>query len=374
MKKIIKSICFSLLAFMFAIGSIFLPVGKHSQKYASADVTTSTGLQFLSNDVIFARIGTTGSQTSANSFDVYVGSDGRSFDFWFNFQFRLRQDNDNPRIIYFDVKTVNNNPYPSLGGSAGTWYTLGSLYYNLARDTQTGQDGVEYFSNSAFSQNIFLDSGTGYNGFTRFAFSLTGGNYDFTNPSSTSPTLIMKSLEIGNYSDFNNGAFNTSPILNTTYAFTYCNIVSYVDTNDYRYTFYIPNWSTATGSEFAKSNYYNYRKYFMATPQLDNQEAYNQGFIDGNAQGFDTGYNDGYREGSSVGYDNGFENGKIEGAIESNNYSFFGLISAIIDAPVKILTSLFNFEFLGVNLWAFFTSILTISLVIFVIRKFMAKG
>lgn len=73
------------------------------------------------------------------------------------------------------------------------------------------------------------------------------------------------------------------------------------------------------------------------------------------------------------GYDVGFGNGRNEGIQNANNYSFLGLFGAMIDAPLTGLRSLFNFEFLGINLLSFITSLLTIALITFVIKKLMGR-
>ena len=87
---------------------------------------------------------------------------------------------------------------------------------------------------------------------------------------------------------------------------------------------------------------------------------YQLGYVAGKNYGFNQGYTAGYNAGKNDGYD--------LGVVESNNYSFLGLIGAVIDAPIKAFTGLFNFEFLGINLLSFFTSILTLSILVVIIR------
>lgn len=109
--------------------------------------------------------------------------------------------------------------------------------------------------------------------------------------------------------------------------------------------------------------YYNFN---LASANYSN--GYNGGYTDG--------YNSGYDNGVSVGYDDGYSNGYTAGDIvgynrgvnSANDFTFFNLISAVIDAPIQAFTGLFNFNFLGVNLVSFFTGLLTLALIIFIIR------
>lgn len=56
------------------------------------------------------------------------------------------------------------------------------------------------------------------------------------------------------------------------------------------------------------------------------------------------------------------------GVDSASNYTFKSLISAVIDVPVKTFVSLFNFDFLGVNLLNFLLSLLTIGLIIGIVK------
>lgn len=51
------------------------------------------------------------------------------------------------------------------------------------------------------------------------------------------------------------------------------------------------------------------------------------------------------------------------------NYTFLGLMSAVVDAPVKAVAGIFNIEILGYNMLYFITGLLTIGLVFFIVRK-----
>ena len=86
-------------------------------------------------------------------------------------------------------------------------------------------------------------------------------------------------------------------------------------------------------------------------------------------------------------YDAGFIAGKdsMQGAIENarqkgfaeaqkmfdngnTDYSFFGLISAVIDAPIKVIRGLLNFDILGVNMFSFVTSLFSLAVVLMIVK------
>lgn len=96
---------------------------------------------------------------------------------------------------------------------------------------------------------------------------------------------------------------------------------------------------------------------------LSTSDSYNAGYNNG----YDNGYKVGYDKGNTIGYNSGYNKG-VESA---NNYSFLGLIGAVVDAPVQALSGLLNFDLLGFNMFNFFTAILTASIIIFLVRLFL---
>ena len=83
--------------------------------------------------------------------------------------------------------------------------------------------------------------------------------------------------------------------------------------------------------------------------------------------GYNGGYAQGRRDGYIIGYNDGHE-------VDPENYSFYGLITSVIDVPVNAIISLLDFNVLGVNLSSFFFSILTVCVAIFIIRMILAGG
>ena len=141
------------------------------------------------------------------------------------------------------------------------------------------------------------------------------------------------------------------------------NFISYVDNNGNNCNIYFPLISDND------NDYYELRTLFVNTNGLtDYSDGYNDGYMngknDGYASGEKTGYQNGYKKGKTDGYNSGYS----YGVRESNDYTFLGLISACIDAPISYFTSLFNFELLGFNLSSFFKVVFTICVIVTIIR------
>lgn len=104
---------------------------------------------------------------------------------------------------------------------------------------------------------------------------------------------------------------------------------------------------------------------FLSTATVNG--AYNAGYEDAKAK-----YNNiqAYLPGGTE-YQKIYNLGKLAG--ESSNNTFFGLISAVIDAPIKAFTGLLNFEIFGVNIKSFLLTLFTIGLVISIVKLFMGN-
>lgn len=75
-----------------------------------------------------------------------------------------------------------------------------------------------------------------------------------------------------------------------------------------------------------------------------------------------------------IGNQNGYDRGYAKGLESGGTYSFLGLITSVIDVPVKAFVSLLDFEILGYNMRSFFLSVLTACVVVSVIRLFTSLG
>lgn len=114
------------------------------------------------------------------------------------------------------------------------------------------------------------------------------------------------------------------------------------------------------------------RTYYLNNDYLNSQQyqrGYSVGYNNGQNAGYSSGYSAGVEAVSQTQYNSGYSAGYNEGVSNSNNYSFLGLISAVIDAPIKAFTGLFNFNLLGVNIMQFITALFTLAVIITIVKK-----
>lgn len=97
-------------------------------------------------------------------------------------------------------------------------------------------------------------------------------------------------------------------------------------------------------------------------------EGDSDGFDDGQSMGYAQGYDDGYSEGDIAGYNRGYNLGHADGVATANDYSFFSLMSSVVDVPINAILSLFNFELFGFNLQPLLTTLLTLCVALAVIK------
>lgn len=90
-----------------------------------------------------------------------------------------------------------------------------------------------------------------------------------------------------------------------------------------------------------------------------NEKVYDAGFVAGQDSmqaAIESARQKGFAEAQKM-----FDNGNAD-------YSFFGLISAVIDAPIKAIRGLLNFDILGVNMFAFVTSLFSLAVVLMIVK------
>lgn len=112
--------------------------------------------------------------------------------------------------------------------------------------------------------------------------------------------------------------------------------------------------------------------YYLSPVAFSDNTYYQQGY----EQGYKQGYNDGDSQGLNAGYQNGYDRGYTDGknvgynqgVLESNDYSFLGLLGAVVDAPISVVSQWLNFDLLGFNMSNFFFAICTLALTIAIIR------
>ena len=102
---------------------------------------------------------------------------------------------------------------------------------------------------------------------------------------------------------------------------------------------------------------------------------YNNGYDDGLEHGYDLGISDtsvdtwteGYNEGLVDGYNEGYDSG----IAVNNPYTFKRLIFAVFEVPVEVVSGLFDWNFLGYNLKNFVFTLLTFSVIVAIVRRFI---
>lgn len=357
MRKIFKNIAIIALAVCVAIGSFFVPL-KSDKKInaAHADSTTFDNLVFNGSNLLFARPSYS-TDSTITSFGEFIGG----LTYYLNFSFRITvATTGNSYAIKPTINAFSSTPIAYFGSGFSDYVGNGVTIFNngtfvSSYSYQTFEtylpDKPTYFSSFAFVSDCFIS-----------------GSPSFS--SEDNPSLIMSSVEIGSHQDFDILGYNnslTGTALNVyNWITTHCNgnynFVCYTDTNSFRYIFFLP-----TSSDDVLSSYRKY--YLLNSMDFSDNQIFNQGYQQGLADNQQNIYENGY----NAGYDVGYGRGRINGVAESNEYSFLGLIGAVVDAPVSILSSLFNFTFLGINLWSFITSLLTIALILFVVKIFMRR-
>ena len=102
------------------------------------------------------------------------------------------------------------------------------------------------------------------------------------------------------------------------------------------------------------------------------EEGYAKGEGIGFVNGEEKGYKDGREKGEEIGYENGKHDGYYQGrADEASEGTFFTLIFDVIDAPVKVLSKVLNFEILGVDMLGLASSLLTFAILVTVVKFFV---
>ena len=69
----------------------------------------------------------------------------------------------------------------------------------------------------------------------------------------------------------------------------------------------------------------------------------------------------------------GYDSGYSAGVTAGSDYSFFSLISAVVDAPLRVFKDMFTFEILGVDISSFLLSLFTLCLVVTVTKFLLAR-
>lgn len=122
-------------------------------------------------------------------------------------------------------------------------------------------------------------------------------------------------------------------------------------------------WSNARGFYAYTGNNTTYR-----TSNFGRLDYSSNGIVDYDAY-YQNGYSSGYAAGNSYGYNIGYD----AGVNSTEAFNFFRLFSSVFDAMINSFQGMFNFDILGVNLAGFLLSLLTLSIVVFVVRKLISN-
>lgn len=319
MRKIFKNFAMIALSFCVAIGSFFVPLTKKRSNVASAN-TSSQSYSF----------------SGSNIYIPILRQDGNQFLDYLLF------------AVDFQTDSFNNNLLINLSRSGGFWstnYNDGGLNFAYLFLNSDSINFAIPFS-SVFGSDSLYTVNVGYKSWissSTFGFAVSGSDVA---PSSIIGVELGYILTLETYNNYS------------------VNYVKYFDADNNYIIFYFRTLNFIPDGRLNSRTYY-----FVSSMDFTDNQIYQQGYNQGLADNQSNIYNNGY----NAGYDLGFDRGQLKGGQEANNYSFLGLIGAVVDAPVSILSSLFNFTFLGINLWSFITSLLTIALILFVVKIFMRR-
>lgn len=187
----------------------------------------------------------------------------------------------------------------------------------------------------------------------------------------------VNGIDISKYSVFNVNNYSPGLISNTT---PYGVSVGFIFTDNT--SFYV-NSANGLFSSIDIRDYKSSGSFFLKTlliecAQIDivpiglstdsvYYNAYENGYGIGFNEGSQVGYTDGYQNGKNAGYSQGYN----AGAADAGNYTFLGLLGAIVDAPIQAITGLLNFDLLGFNMAGFFYALVTLAITITVVRLFI---
>ena len=324
------------LAFAFA------PMNASAQTSYPSTISTWNASGYLMGANYYK--GSAGNITSLNTFTLNNFSSS---------VFGLRLDVDG-----YDLKhSPKGEPY----------YDRVSVYVSpAAKNTYTRLFGLVGLSQGAFGDVYYFSvsslplNGTGLT-FNNISFCSWDAYFNFGDVVSCSVTYsdtFLSTVVANAYGA--NELYNTLPTSNAVQCIRYV----FSDINGYRFDVVFP-WANS-----AADGYTNTTVYFK---NLDDnqmfQNGFNQGYQQGYVSGDSEGYNTGYSAGKNEGYDIGYTTGYNEGLTAENDYTFLNLFTSVVQAPVDIFKSMFDFEILGFNLSHFLTALLSVGLIIAIVAR-----
>lgn len=250
--------------------------------------------------------------------------------------------------------------------NAITAYYSSSVVYYSQDNGQTYQSAMSQgVSTSVSNGNLKIDKsspwGSSYIYFVRI---------DFTN------AFGLKKISFYGANRPNPSNIKVNDILFNDWKYTIIDSVSYlyVD-NIYQFTNEVYIYFTIDGYTNGGSRDFE----ILVGGVQTSFEAYQSGYNDGYSNGYDDGYSNGedygemigYENGKNDGYDIGYDSGFEDG--EQSNFTTNGfktLIGSIFNYPINMVKTIFDFEFMGINVASIIMFVLSIGIVVFVIKKF----
>ena len=358
MKKIIKSIACICLTLAVAIGSCFgaMKLTKN-QRFLGTSYNKASAYVLAQNSFISSNfIGKLNCSTGFDSTVPPLTESASSLPLYsYSFKFEIETFSNG-----YNLKTYANILGSDLSSAVppGSAWTLNSIVHYTFRQSGSLENTTSYTTYNHISS--YYSNGQSRN--LRFGFYTYASFGDVS--SSNYHNLDIQYVEIGNSSTY---SYDDIPSQDGIINFNY---YRFVDSNGFYITIVIPLNTYHSNAFYAYPVFFDYRVYYLnSTPYLNNNDYYQNGLKNGYDVGYADGEYDGYSEGFSQGKSEGFNNGYNQGLESSERLGFPALITSVIDVPVKVFTSLFNFEILGVNILTFVTSLLSIALILAIVRK-----
>lgn len=124
---------------------------------------------------------------------------------------------------------------------------------------------------------------------------------------------------------------------------------------------------------YADSSYEYYKQGYNDGEANGIEEGKAQGIEEGKQQGIEEGRQQGIEEGKQIGYNDGYSKGYQEASqdLGDSALNFNSTILNVLSYPVTLIRSFLDFDIFGINLFAVISSIISLSLAFWLIKKFI---
>ena len=289
------------------------------------------------------------------------------------------------RISNSDTHGTNRNAYIPCISFTAFWVSNQNklVPYHIARDNVTYLD-LNYYTYDNYDYIIlpYVDSrGTYYDEFWLGYPQVQGNEY----------TGRYGHIIVECSPNFNCNVYSVNYVGTLTYEYldvpiqtshgaTYylvdtVNTVTYTDTDGNICTVtYLSTYSFRYYDRYTRGYVsWDNRTYYMVDT-ISDSEQYRLGYDSGYSNGKDDYLNSGYQDGYNAGRVNGYNQGKQEGIASANEYSWLGLLGAVVDVPLQALSGLLGFEIFGINLLSLASGLFTLCIILFLLRIVFGGG